>query len=208
MKPWLRWTILMAILLALILVPFALWEDSLTFLSMQLLSPVAGRMTVAGVVVLLLAADVVLPVPSSFVSAGAVSLLGAYEGGISIALGMTLGAWLGYLIGRFGGEPLARRVAGEEQLAKAGRLMERYGAWVVLVCRGVPVLAEASTVLAGATRVSVLRFALVTLLGNAGLACAYALIDVLHLSGVWQILAPFGFGIAVPGLAILALRRA
>lgn len=208
MKPWLRWTILMAVLLALILVPFALWEDAINAYSNRLLSPMAGRMTVAGVVVFLLAADVVLPVPSSFVSAGAVSLLGAYEGGMSIVLGMTLGAWLGYLIGRFGGEPLARRVAGEEQLTKAGRLMERYGAWVILVCRGVPVLAEASTVLAGATRVSVLRFALVTLLGNAGLACAYALIDVLHLSGAWSVLAPLGFGIAVPGLAILALRRA
>jgi membrane protein DedA with SNARE-associated domain len=85
--------------------------------------------------------------------------------------------------------------------------MDRHGNWVVLVSRGVPVLAEASTLLAGATRVSPWRFALVTTLGNIGLSAAYALIGVLNLSGAAAILAPFAFGIVVPGLAILALSR-
>ena len=205
MKTWLRWTALTLLVLSLILIPFALWEEPLTALSAQLLSPVAGRATLAAVVVLLLASDVVLPIPSSFVSAAAVSLLGAVEGGLTIALGMTVAAWLGYFLGRFGGQPLARRMAGENELERARRLMGRYGNWVVLVCRGVPVLAEASTLLAGATRAPPLGFGLATTLGNAGLSCAYALIGLLSLSGAWALLAPFAFGVAVPGLAMLAL---
>jgi len=206
MKPWQRWLALTLLVLAAILIPFALWEEPITAFCTRLLTPAAGRATVALVVVLLLAGDVVLPIPSSFVSAGAVALLGAAQGGLTIALGMTVAAWLGYGIGRWGGEPLARRMAGPSELERAERMMERYGSWVVLVCRGVPVLAEASTLLAGATRANPWRFLLVTALGNAGLSCAYALIGVLDLRGGWALLAPFAFGVAVPGLAILLLR--
>jgi len=206
MKPWLRWTLLTTLVLAAILVPFALWEEPITAWSTRLLTPAAGRATVALVVVVLLAADVVLPIPSSFVSAGAVALLGALQGGLTIALGMTVAAWLGYGIGRWGGEPLTRRLAGPRELERAERMMARYGTWVILLCRGVPVLAEASTLLAGATRVNAWRFLLVTSLGNAGLSCAYALIGVFELSGAWALMAPFAFGVAVPAAAILSLR--
>jgi uncharacterized membrane protein YdjX (TVP38/TMEM64 family) len=157
-------------------------------------------------VVLLLAADVVLPVPSSFVSAGAVALLGALQGGCAVALGMTLAACLGYAIGRLGGEPIARRIAGATELERARALMRRHGSWVLLACRGVPVLAEASTLLAGATRVTPWGFFLVTSLGNLGLASAYAVIGLLALSGVWAMLAPFAFGVVVPAVAISLLR--
>jgi uncharacterized membrane protein YdjX (TVP38/TMEM64 family) len=84
--------------------------------------------------------------------------------------------------------------------------MTRYGSWVLLVCRGVPVVAEASTLLAGTTRLSTWRFALATSLGNVGLACAYAAIGLLQLSGGWALAAPFAFGVAVPALALLLLR--
>lgn len=206
MKPWQRWCLLACLLLALILVPFALWEDSINALSARLLTPAAGRASLVMLVVVLLAGDVLLPVPSSFVSAGAVSLLGVTEGASAIVAGMTAGAWLGYAIGRVGGKPLAARVAGPAQLERAAQLMERHGGWVLLVCRGVPVLAEASTLFAGATRIAPASFAVATTLGNVGLAGAYALIGLLGLSGVSAILAPFAFGVAVPGAVMLALR--
>ncbi|HVY28625.1 MAG TPA: VTT domain-containing protein [Polyangiaceae bacterium] len=206
MKPWLRWTLLTGLVLAMILIPFALWEQPITAFATRLLAPAAGRALLALLIVLLLASDVLLPIPSSFVSAGAVSLLGALQGGLTIALGMTAAAWLGYLLGRYGGEPLARRMAGASELERASQMMDRYGSWVVLVCRGVPVLAEASTLLAGATRSNAWTFALVTTLGNVGLSAAYALIGVLNLSGASALLTPFAFGILVPGLAMLFLR--
>ena len=206
MSPWLRWLALSCLVLALILVPFALWEAPITAFSAALLTPAAGRSVVAALVVLLLAGDVLLPVPSSFISAGAVSLLGATQGGTLVALGMTVAAWLGYGLGRFGGTPLVARLTGPSELARAERMMKRHASWVLLLCRGVPVLAEASTLLAGATRVAPTRFALVTGLGNAGLAAAYAVIGLMQLSGGWALAAPFAFGVAVPGLALLLLR--
>src|SRR5688572_23974899 len=105
MKPWLRWTILSCLVLSLILVPFALWEESIQAWAARLLTPAAGRATLAALVIFLLASDVLLPIPSSFVSAGAIALLGALQGGVTIFAGMTAAAWLGYALGRFGGEP-------------------------------------------------------------------------------------------------------
>lgn len=206
MKPWQRWCLLACLVLALILVPFALWEDAITAFSARLLTPAAGRTSLAVLVIVLLASDVLLPIPSSFVAAGAVSLLGATTGALAITLGMTIGAWLGYAIGRIGGKPLAARVAGPAQLDRAARLMDRHAGWVLLVCRGVPVLAEASTLFAGATRIAPVSFGVVTTLGNVGLAAAYALIGLLGLSGTWAVLAPFAFGVAVPGSVMLVLR--
>jgi membrane protein DedA with SNARE-associated domain len=206
MSPWLRWTLLTCLVLALILVPFALWEEPINAWTARLLAPAAGRATLALIVIVLLASDVLLPIPSSFVSAGAVSLLGAWQGSATIALGMTVAAWLGYALGHIGGEPLVTRLAGPPELERASRMMKRYGSWVLLVCRGVPVVAEASTLLAGATHVPAWRFALVTGLGNVGLACAYALIGLLQLSGAAALAAPFAFGIAVPALALLLMR--
>jgi uncharacterized membrane protein YdjX (TVP38/TMEM64 family) len=206
MMPWLRWTLLTCLVLALILVPFALWEEPINIWVARLLTPAAGRVTLALLLILLLTSDVLLPIPSSFVSAAAVSLLGAAQGSVTIVVGMTGAAWLGYALGRFGGEPLTRRLAGEQELARARSLMTRYGSWVLLVCRGVPVVAEASTLLAGTTRLSTWRFALATSLGNVGLACAYAAIGLLQLSGGWALAAPFAFGVAVPALALLLLR--
>jgi membrane protein DedA with SNARE-associated domain len=206
MKPWLRWLALTCLVLLSILVPFALWEDEVKAFSVRLLAPPTGPMLLSATVVLLLGSDVLLPIPSSLVSAGAVTLLGAGWGGVSIAIGMTLGAWVGYGLGRWGGEPLAHRMAGPSELERARRMMQRFGSWVLLVCRGVPVLAEASTLLAGTTRLEPLRFGLVTGLGNTGLALAYALIARLELSGSAAWLAPFAFGIALPGLLLLALR--
>lgn len=206
MKAWQRWAALTCLVLLLILLPFALWEEPIAALSARLLAPTSGRLVLSAMVVVLLGSDVLLPIPSSFVSAGAVALLGAGWGGASVALGMTLGAWLGYGLGRWGGEPVARRMAGAAELERARRAMARFGGWVLLVCRGVPVLAEASTLLAGATRLDPLRFGLVTALGNVGLALAYSLIAVLELAGYAAWLAPFVFGVAVPALALLALR--
>ncbi len=207
MKPWLRWSLLSLLVLAFILVPFTLWEDSVNAWSARTLATSTHRVLLAGLVVCLLTADVLLPVPSSFVAAGAMALLGPWQGGLTVAAGMTLSAWLGYALGLWGGEPLAAYVAGAAELERARGLMRRYGSWVLLVCRGVPVLAEASTLLAGATRMNLGRFALVTALGNVGLASAYAAVSLLGLEGTPALLAPFACGVVIPALSLATLRQ-
>jgi uncharacterized membrane protein YdjX (TVP38/TMEM64 family) len=202
LRPAIGWTLLALFVFAAILVPFVLWEEPLLSWSRSFLAIRGVQPLVAGLVVLLLSSDLFLPVPSSFVSAGAVSLLGPVLGAFVIWLGMSIGAFIGYFLGRSGGVALARRVVGERELARAERLMRRFGGWVVVVCRGVPVLAEASTLLAGTTRMPFGGFSLSSLAANAGIAAAYAWLWFIGSNRTLALLVPFALGILVPALAL------
>jgi hypothetical protein len=181
---WAGWTLLACLVLALILVPFAIGEQAVLTWTEAWLAQPGSRYVVFGVVALLLAADLVLPIPSSLLSAGAVAALGPVLGGAAIWLGMSAGAILGHAFGRSGGKAIAA---------------------TLVVCRGVPVLAEASTLLAGALAMPFGSFVFVTSAANLGLALAYALSAALG-SGPLALLAPFALGILVPAAALGAAR--
>lgn len=203
----LRWTLLGLGLAAAIIVPFVIWEDALLEASRRLLASETNRALAGALGALLLAVDLALPVPSSFVSAALVAALGAVPGALVIWLGMTAGAFAGYALGRRGGAPAVRRFVGDDELVRAERLMARYGALVIVVCRGVPVLAEASVLAAGAASMRFATFAGVTLCANLGLAAAYALLSRFALDGAAAVMTPFVLGLAIPGAALLVAKR-
>jgi uncharacterized membrane protein YdjX (TVP38/TMEM64 family) len=203
---WAGWALLACLVLGLILVPFVLGEQAVLTWTEAWFAKPGSHAVVFGVVTLLLAADLLLPIPSSLVSAGAVAALGPALGGAAVWLGMTAGAVLGHTVGRSGGQAVALRFVGAAELERAARLHERFGAAMLVVCRGVPVLAEASTLLAGALHMRFGAFLLVTGAANAGLSLAYALSSRIG-SGAVAMLAPFALGIVVPALALGLARH-
>jgi uncharacterized membrane protein YdjX (TVP38/TMEM64 family) len=206
-KSALRWAILGLLLCAAIIVPFVIWEDAMLRVSEQWLASTESRRVVAGATTALLALDLFLPIPSSFVSAGVVVAVGPVLGALAIWTGMSAGAFAGYALGRSGGTRAVERFVGRAELERLGRLM-RFGPAMLVVCRGVPVLAEASVVVAGAARMRFWVFALVTGASNLGLAVAYALLSSLGLGGPAAIVTPFALGILVPAVAIAIMKRA
>jgi membrane protein DedA with SNARE-associated domain len=206
LPPVIGWSVLALLIGTAIIVPFVLWEEPLLAWSRSLLDVRGARPLVAIAVVLLLSGDLLLPVPSSLVSAGAVALLGPVWGAFVIWLGMSLGAVIGFSVGRSGGVVLARRLVGETELGRAERLMRRFGGWVVVVCRGVPVLAEASTLLAGTARMPFGWFSLFSLASNAGIAAAYGWLSYVGSNRTVALLVPFALGIFVPVLAIAVVK--
>jgi uncharacterized membrane protein YdjX (TVP38/TMEM64 family) len=202
----LRWTLVALALLALVIIPFVVWEQQLAAWSEGLLASAGRRVVLAAAVTLLLALDVVLPIPSSLVAAAAVVALGPALGAASIWLGLSSGAVLGYALGRIGGRALVRRVVGDRELGHAERLSERLGSAVLVVSRGVPVLAEASALLAGSLAMPFARFALVVGASNLGLSLAYAVLSGQGWFEGPRFLLPFALGILVPALALVVLR--
>lgn len=112
----------------------------------------------------LLVADVALPVPSSVVMVAHGALFGLLPGaGLSVLGG--LGATLaGFTLGRRG-RAVVQRIATTAQLARADRLLTRWGWLGIAVTRPVPVLAETVAVLAGT---SPMRWSTAALAGTAG----------------------------------------
>ena len=108
----------------------------------------------AGVVgVALLAADALLPVPSSIVMVLHGALFGAALGALLSFAGRLAAAIVGFAIGRRGG-PLLERYAGPAERARADRLLQRWGAVGVVLSRPIPLVAETTMVLAGASSMS------------------------------------------------------
>jgi uncharacterized membrane protein YdjX (TVP38/TMEM64 family) len=201
-KSTLRWVVLWTILLALVLVPFLIFEKQFEQLGAWLAAGHASGPASAAVIVALLALDVFLPVPSSIVSTGAGVLLGFWRGAAVIWIGMTLGCIIGYAFGARAAAA-ARRLVGEDSLARAARVMERYGPWALVICRPIPVFAEASLVFAGLVRAPVMPFLVLTAWADLGIALAYAAVGAYSMQ-VESFLLTFLGALALPGLAMLA----
>jgi uncharacterized membrane protein YdjX (TVP38/TMEM64 family) len=199
-----KWAVLWLLLLALVLAPFLLFEKEFERLAAWLAEGHASGWATAGAVGALLAFDVFLPIPSSIVSTGAGVLLGFWRGAAVVWAGMTAGCLIGYAFGaRVAGG--ARRLVGEAGLASAAANMDRHGRWAILLCRPIPVLAEASVVFAGLVRTPLMPFLALTAASNLGIALAYAAVGAYSLEAR-SFLLTFAGALALPGLALLAGR--
>ena len=199
-----RWVLIWLALIAIVLVPFFLFEDQFNAFADRIARGEASTTGAAVAIGGLLALDVFLPVPSSIVSTAAGVLLGFVRGAAIVWIGMMAGSLIGYWVGQRSA-PLARRLVGEHGLTRAGTLAERYGPWAIVLCRPVPVLAEATVVFAGLVRAPLSRFLTLTALSNVGIAAGYAAIGAYSMR-VESFLLAFIGAIVIPGVAMLIAR--
>ena len=195
-----RWAALWAVLIGLVLVPFFLFEAQFNALAARIVQDDTSRMLSATGIVALLAFDVFLPVPSSIVATAAGVLLGLWKGTLVVWIGLMIGCLLGYVVGKKG-TGAARWMVGAESLTRAESLMRRYGDAAIVLCRPVPVLAEASVVFAGLVRAPFPRFAWLTAASNLGIAAGYAAFGAFSMR-IDSFLAAFLGALVLPGLAL------
>ena len=191
-----------AVVLAVVIVPFALWGPAVEAAVVRLTYAEIPRPAVAAAVVLLLTADTFLPVPSSLVSTVSGELLGFAGGAAASFAGMWLGCLAGYAAGRWASRWTADRLEPQDRVRRAAG---RWGIWMLAVFRPVPVLAEASVLWAGLNRVPFGRFAVVTSASSLGIACAYAWAGAVARSQETFFLA-FAASTVLPGLLLLTAR--
>lgn len=191
--------------LGLVIVPWLLWGSTVEAWVAAMLVEQRPPAYFAWWVIALLAADVFLPIPSSIVAVAAGVFLGVGVGGLASFVGLMLGCAVGYGCGMQWGPGTARRVVGERDWVRSERWARRFGAMLVLVLRPVPVLAEASTFYAGASRVPLRWFFLASGVANAVIAAAYATVGSLSAEG-GNLEPALMAGFALPGLAMLVVR--
>jgi uncharacterized membrane protein YdjX (TVP38/TMEM64 family) len=160
MRPAARLTLVIALAILIPILPFVLIGElpGERWLSATDDNALLFALTGTG----LLAADVLLPIPSSILGTMLGARLGFIPGWISAWIGLVLGNSIGYLVGRL---LLARLVP------EAGKLPTLL---VLFISRPVPVLAEALTFTAGAEKMNFIRFILVAIAGNGIYALALA----------------------------------
>lgn len=190
--------VLLTGLLALILVPFALLDAPLSMAVTGKLDGASSPLVAAALVVGALMADILLPIPSSIVSVAAGALLGWAGGALAVTAGMMLGVVSGHWLGCAVGPRLLPRMLPEGERQRLFRLVGRHGVWMVAALRAVPVLAEASVIVAGMAGVPLLRLLPTCLASSICVALLYA--------GTGALAAPwFGDAMLFPAAFVLAL---
>jgi uncharacterized membrane protein YdjX (TVP38/TMEM64 family) len=203
-KPGVRWFLISVLLLAMIVVPFLMVGERFDQLGARMMRGDLASWPAAALISSFLALDIILPVPSSIVSTGAGVMFGFLRGTLVVWVGMMAGCLFGYLLGSRA-TPAARRFVGADGLSRAERVAADYGDWAIVICRPVPVLAEASVILAGLVHMPWRRFTVLTSTSNLGIAAAYAAIGAYSMS-IGSFLLTFAGAIVLPGLVMLVAR--
>lgn len=173
--PWRAFLMFLAVS-GTIVASFIIWGDDIDCLMKNAIARTEGsRLWVALVLFLVLASDIILPIPSSLASISCGLLLG-WRMGFSISFAaMSVSSATGYALGRISSRAAAKLV-GASDMASLSSFQQRFGAWTLLALRPVPVLAEASTIMAGIARQPMAQVALQLTLGNATVSLLYALV--------------------------------
>jgi uncharacterized membrane protein YdjX (TVP38/TMEM64 family) len=192
--------------LAVPLVPFLLFGTRLDRLVADWFDPRPAPAVLALLEVGVLAADILLPVPSSMVATLGGAELGIALGTLCAFLGMTAGSLAGWWLGATAGaRALARLdVADREALE---RRQQRLGPLLVVLTRPLPLVAEAAALVAGGTGMTLRDFLPAAASGNLAIALVWSAAgalgrsaDSLPLALVWSLVIPVA-------LAWLAVRR-
>lgn len=170
-----RYWLVVGAMLAFFLILFGLVE----WLQVPLLTDPSAWLNRGGVVaalvgVALLIADVVLPLPSSLVMIAHGALFGVVLGTLLSLIGSVGAALTGFALGRKGGAWLEKIVSPEER-ARVELMLERWGALAIVVTRPVPLLAETTAIMAGASAMSWQRVTAASFAGSLPMALLYAL---------------------------------
>jgi uncharacterized membrane protein YdjX (TVP38/TMEM64 family) len=160
----------------------------------------------AAVVIGLLSTDILLPIPSSVISTLSGWQLGWWRGTLSTWVGMNLGAVIGFALARRWGQPFARWFSKPEDMERMQEVSDRYGPFVLVLTRAMPVFAEASVLIAGIHRLAWRRFLPAILLSNLGIALGYAAFGDFAEQHQWLPLA-LGVSVAIPVLVAAAAKR-
>lgn len=164
-----RWITFAVILASTLLVVFGV--ASVSGLEIEDPTPLLHGAAIAGV--LLLIADVVLPVPSSLVMAAHGALFGIVPGALLSIVGSTAAALTGFALGRAGNDVIRRFVTPAEH-DRAGAMLQRWGVLAIVLSRPVPILAETVAILAGSSPLTWRQAALAAAAGSLAPSIVYA----------------------------------
>jgi len=204
-----RLTLLFVVLALLVLIPFLLWGDHFEawFTREGAVRVLAGTGSWAWAVgLLLLVADLVLPLPGTAIMAALGYLYGWLWGGLLAGVGSVCSGWLAYGLCRRLGRRVAVPLVGEAELQRSERFFAGSGGeWTVVLSRWLPLMPEVVACSAGLAKMPRRRFGWALACGSMPLGFVYAGIGTLgQIHGWLAIILSVGLP---PVLWVLVGRR-
>ncbi len=202
--PLVRSALLFLIVLLVPILPFLLFGDqSEAWFQRNIIDRAGlGGVGAAMAIVAALVTDILLPVPSSAVMTFAGSVFGVLKAAVLSWIGLSVGSAIGYGLGYRFGLPLLEKLSNSPDTHATAGWLNRFGPWLLTALRGLPVLAEASVLLAGAYRMAQRLFWPPVLLANGVLAVVYSVLGYNAAGEGWLGLAVL-LSIALPLVLLL-----
>ena len=166
----------------------------------------SDKLLVSLIVILALAADVILPVPNGLTNTFAGMSLGWAISSFVVWIGLNLGASIAYFIGRFAGEPIAKKIVGEREFIDAQASLKDFNIIGLIISRPIPGFAELTAITAGLSKISFKAFFLVVGITNIGVAIIFSGIGAAAIENESSYLAFFGIAILPVTLYFLYIK--
>lgn len=129
--------------------------------------------------IVLVCADLVMPVPATSVIAALGMIYGFVLGAVIGAAALMSAGLLAYGLVRVLGRPMAVYLSGgDDKLQSLEAFFEQNGAWAVVLTRGLPMMPEVLSCLAGLARMGLSRFALALAIGSVPIGTVFSAIGV------------------------------
>jgi uncharacterized membrane protein YdjX (TVP38/TMEM64 family) len=171
------WIVIVVLLVPLI--PFLLlghWLEPWIEAQLSDVSASANPWWTAVAIVLGLAVDILLPIPSSVLLVFAGRSFGGWSGAAVGWLGLNLSAAFGFWGSRRFGQPIVERFSSSADVGGFESIDARIGWWSLVACRPLPILAEASVIFAGLSEMRARRFWPPIIFANGIIAALYAML--------------------------------
>ena len=166
----------------------------------------SDKLLVSVIVILALAADVILPVPNGLTNTFAGMSLGWAIASFVVWIGLNLGATIAYFIGRFAGEPIAKKIVGEREFIDAQASLKDFNIIGLIISRPVPGFAELTAITAGLSKISFKAFFSIVGITNIGVAIIFSGIGAAAIENDSSYLAFFGIAILPATLYFLYIK--
>jgi uncharacterized membrane protein YdjX (TVP38/TMEM64 family) len=201
-----KWILLTSAILILLLIPFVLFGDPLDNWTNSFFQSEPSKLIASLVIGSLLSIDVIAPVPSSILSTAGGYFLGFISGTLISLVGMTISCLIGYWIGTKFGRPAAIRFVDTKEISRFESLQKKYGDWIIIISRSIPLLAETSVLFAGIGRMKFRRFIFMVTISNLGISMVYAAVGT-YSAHINSFLLAFAAAIIFPGVMIVILKN-
>jgi uncharacterized membrane protein YdjX (TVP38/TMEM64 family) len=198
------WRFIAIVLLATI-IPFLLFARQIESLVSDWVKQPTTPATVWLLVIGLLWADILLPVPSSVVTTFAGAKLGWLSAAIASDVGMTLAAITAFALGRFADRLRISRLSAKQETVGAASV-NRWGPWAIVISRGIPLVAEIVLIYVAARRISFWAFLWPTVVASTLISLGYAILGQWAADREWLAIVLGASGV-FPLLLGLAVRQ-
>jgi uncharacterized membrane protein YdjX (TVP38/TMEM64 family) len=195
-----RIVLLFVALVAMVLIPFFIWGDTLMafFSSEQSIAWLSGYGKWAwAIAIVLLMADLFLPLPATVIMSALGYIYGPLVGGLISAAGSFVSGALAYWLCRMLGEKAAIWLLSKKEFERGKKISSSVGGWVVALSRWLPVFPEVVACMAGLTCMPSKHFYLALASGSLPLGFTYAIVGS---SGVSNPVLAIGLSAGLPPL--------